>query len=94
MMADEKFSTSPGLDFHEWYMENYDRLHESCMQQTDEPPFKDVYLFAQAAWNAAKKAEESQTHSFAPSDWGATGEHCRVCSEPCNAPIHQKGVKS
>ena len=56
MMADEKFSTSPGLDFHEWYMENYDRLHESCMQQTDEPPFKDVYLFAQAAWNAAKKA--------------------------------------
>ena len=43
---------------------------------------------------AEVEAEESQTHSFAPSDWGATGEHCRVCSEPCNAPIHQKGVKS
>jgi hypothetical protein len=56
MMAEEKFSASPDLDFHEWYMENYDRLHESCMQQTDEPPFKDVYMFAQAAWNAAKKA--------------------------------------
>lgn len=42
---------------------------------------------------AAVKAEESQTHSFAPSDWGATGEHCRVCSEPFNAPIHQTGGK-
>jgi hypothetical protein len=44
---------------------------------------------------AAVKAteEKPQTHSFAPSDWGATGEHCRVCSEPFNAPIHQTGGK-
>jgi hypothetical protein len=53
-MADEKISTTPDLDFHSWYMENYERLHELCLHQTGEPPFKDVYLFAQAAWNAAK----------------------------------------
>ena len=57
----------------------------------------DLMLTAEArliAAVAAVKAEEKpQTHSFAPSDWGATGEHCRVCSEPCNAPIHQKAGK-
>jgi hypothetical protein len=47
----EKWREVPELDFPKWYMDNHDALHTSCLNQSDEPPYKDEYIFARAAWS-------------------------------------------
>jgi hypothetical protein len=37
--------------FHGWYMGNAGVLKKKCQSQETEPPFKDEYIFAEAAWN-------------------------------------------
>jgi hypothetical protein len=46
--------------FHDWYMANHERLQKTCKMQSVEPPYKDVYIFARAAWLAATTSGAKQ----------------------------------
>lgn len=49
---------TPGTQklFSAWFHANYATLMEKYSDQQDEPPYKEVYIFAQAAWDAALSA--------------------------------------
>jgi hypothetical protein len=54
--------SSPEPDgFHDWYMANHERLQKTCKMQSVEPPYKDVYIFARAAWLAATTSGDAQS---------------------------------